>query len=243
MRLTVRKWQTRQLVGIVPSLNRNVALTKISEQKLNRLEQLVFENRGFSAVQCKNRLNLQASTRTVQKYLRILGWKKIRSKYCQFVSIKNRVERIIYSSFCIATNDKFANSIFIDESTIQADTNSNKVWYKPIPGETRHGLIGKYQHPDSVHVLGGISRNGKTPLIIFRGKLNSSYFCELAEEFLLPFIQEKYPINHRLHMDNAPSHSSAQTRNFLNNEGVLHFKTPAQSPDLNPIKARLNWCK
>ena len=39
MRLTVRKWQTRQLVGIVPSLNRNVALTKISEQKLNRLEQ------------------------------------------------------------------------------------------------------------------------------------------------------------------------------------------------------------
>ena len=101
----------------------------------------------------------------------------------------------------------------------------------------------KYKKVNINIQMDGISRNGKTPLIIFRGKLNSSYFCELAEEFLLPFIQEKYPINHRLHMDNAPSHSSAQTRNFLNNEGVLHFKTPAQSPDLNPIKARLNWCK
>ncbi len=42
-------------------------------------------------------------------------------------------------------------------------------------------------------------------------------------------------------MDNAVSHISGETVAFLNSNGINWFKTPAQSPDLNPIE--LVWLK
>ncbi len=54
------------------------------------------------------------SHRSIRRYLNALGWKKIRSKYFQVVSKKNRLERIAYANMDLAFNDKFYNSIFIE---------------------------------------------------------------------------------------------------------------------------------
>jgi transposase len=37
-------------------------------------------------------------------------------------------------------------------------------------------------------------------------------------------------------MDNARPHVAKHTREFLNSNNINHFKSPAQSPDLNPIE-------
>ena len=37
-------------------------------------------------------------------------------------------------------------------------------------------------------------------------------------------------------MDNAPCHSSAYSNRFIAQNAINHFKTQAQSPDLNPIE-------
>ena len=109
---------------------------------------------------------------TRPKYFNIMGWKKIRTKYCQFVSRKNRIERLIYADFCLSINYTYDCTIFIDESTVQASKNAHRRWYKPgLEGETRIGLVEKYTHPYSVHVIGGISRLGATELIVFKGTL------------------------------------------------------------------------
>ena len=84
-------------------------------------------------------------------------------------------------------------------------------------------------------MIGGISRWGRTELIIFDGKLNSTGFCQCLQIFLLPFINEHQQY-HRLHMDNAPSHTANSTREFIELNHVNHFKTPAQSPKLMPIE-------
>ena len=52
-------------------------------------------------------------------YLNIMGWEKIRTKYCQAVSLKNRRECIAFATMARHFKDPFDNSIFIDESTIQ----------------------------------------------------------------------------------------------------------------------------
>ena len=44
-------------------------------------------------------------------------------------------------------------------------------------------------------------------------------------------------------MDNAPSHSSTRTKNLLRNREISHLKTPAQSPDMNPIELVWNDMK
>ena len=53
---------------------------------------------------------------------------------------------------------------------------------------------------------------------------------------MLPFIREKFADSHFVHMDNAPSHTSMSTSNYFQNMGISHFRTPAQSPDFNPIE-------
>ncbi len=113
------------------------------------------------------------SHRSIRRYLNALGWKNIRSKYCQVVSKKNRLERIAFANVALAFNDKFLNSILIDESTVQSTKNAHKIWNKKFPDETRLGLIEKFSLPESVHVIVGISRRGPTPLIIFKSKFKS----------------------------------------------------------------------
>ena len=170
----------------------------------------------------KQRQNLWVSSRTVQKYLNILGWRRVRTKYCQLVSPKNRIERFFFAKVSLEFEDKFLDSIFIDESTVQMNKNASTIWYKVISGETRLGLIGKYKHAASVHILGGISRKGPTSLVIFQGRFKE--------------VRSNYPEHHRLHIDNASAHTAIKTRIFINENSINHFKTPAQSPDLIPIE-------
>ena len=66
---------------------------------------------------------------------------------------------------------------------------------------------------------------------------------DVCDMYLVPFIREKFPDLHLLHMDNAPSHSAASSTAYLLDRGIFHFKTPAQSPDLNPIELVWNDLK
>ena len=69
---------------------------KITEAELETLDQLIILNKETTALQAKRELNIRATPRSVQNYLNKLGWKKIVIRHCQFVSDKNRIERIIF---------------------------------------------------------------------------------------------------------------------------------------------------
>ena len=144
------------------------------------------------------------------------------------MSLKNRVERIIFARICKETNENFDHSIFSDETTVQMDTNANRIWYKKFPDETRIGLIGQYKHPTSFYCIGAISRRGPSQLLVFDGHLNGPGFRDACESFLVPFIEETFPDFHMLHMDNAPSHAAGATSAYMRDAGIFHFKTPAQ---------------
>jgi hypothetical protein len=53
----------------------------------------------------------------------------------------------------LAFNDKFFNSICLDESIVQATKKAHKIRNKTFPDETIIGLIEKYSNPQSVHYI------------------------------------------------------------------------------------------
>lgn len=180
----------------------------------------------------------------MQKYLNKLGWRKISTRFCQFVSNKNRIERVIYCNLCKTHKELFKFSIFLDECIVAMDKNGKFQWYKKgLKGETRSGLQAKYKHAASVNILGGISRRGATKLMIFTGHLNAPGFRYLEDLFIVPFVTEVYPDYHRLHLDNASYHVTDTTVEWLERNDLNHFKSPAQSPDLNPIELVWNDMK
>ena len=61
-------------------------------------------------------------------------------------------------------------------------------------------------------------------------------FCDILDETLLPFLEEKFPTGHRYMQDNDPKHTSVYAQQFLRDSHVNWWRTPAESPFLNPIE-------
>jgi len=87
-----------------------------------------------------------------------------------------------------------------------------------------------------VHVWAGISLRGRTSICIFDGIMNAELYVNILESTLLPFIEEVYPESHKFMQDNDPKHTSNRAVEFMEEKGVNWWRTPAESPDLNPIE-------
>ena len=86
-------------------------------------------------------------------------------------------------------------------------------------------------HPVKVHVWAGISRSEAT-------KVKASWTGserQNSQANLLPFIKTTFPFSHRFMQDNNPKQTSAYALEFMQQEGINWWKTPAESTDLKPI--------
>ena len=96
--------------------------------------------------------------------------------------------------------------------------------------------IHRPKHPLKVHVWAGISMQGRTSICIFDGIMKKELFVEILNSSLLPSIHALYPNGHRLMQDNDPKHTSGYASQWMVDHGVNWWKTPPESPDINPIE-------
>ena len=66
--------------------------------------------------------------------------------------------------------------------------------------------------------------------------MKKELFVSILEGTLLLFITAVYPSQHRFMQDNDPKHSSGYASDWLRINSIYWWKTPAESPDLNPIE-------
>ena len=72
--------------------------------------------------------------------------------------------------------------------------------------------------------------------MIFDGIMTATQYGDILSASLVPFIREHYPLGHRLYQDNDPKHTSRYIKDFFLENGIEWWKSPAESPDLNPIE-------
>jgi len=171
------------------------------------------------------------SLSTILRSRKQLGWNFRGSAYCQLIREANKIKRL---EFALAnSNDTFEDVIWSDESTIQLETHRRRCYRKR--GEKPH-LKPRPKHPIKVHVWAGISKKGATGICIFEGTMDAALFCDILRRTLLPFISEKFPGSHRLMQDNDPKHTSRAAQQFYATVGINWWRTPPESPDINPIE-------
>ena len=82
----------------------------------------------------------------------------------------------------------------------------------------------------------GISVKGATAICIFEGTMDADRYIQILRRTLLPFLHEVMPEGCRFMQDNDPKHTSKRVHDFLEAEAINWWKTPAKSPDCNPIE-------
>lgn len=130
-------------------------------------------------------------------------------------------------------------------------------------------VIQKVRKGQKLHVYGGITRYGPTPLVRVTGTtgLPKQYFKKGKEGVLVPYagvgaqefqdtmrkqlvpkaerILRKHKAGKGMYLiDGAPAHTAKTTKNFLRSRNIQWLKNwPPNSPDLNPIENVWAWLK
>ncbi|KAJ8027043.1 Transposable element Tc1 transposase [Holothuria leucospilota] len=73
--------------------------------------------------------------------------------------------------------------------------------------------------------------------------MRQEFFVDILKDALLPFGRKLFPEGFRLMQDNDPKHSSLFDRRYMEEAGIHWWKTPPESPDLNPIEKLWNELK
>lgn len=66
--------------------------------------------------------------------------------------------------------------------------------------------------------------------------MDADMYVNILSQTLLPFLHEVYPEGARFMQDNYPKHTSRRAVKFFDDNDINWWRTPPESPDLNPIE-------
>ena len=228
--MTVQRYQSHGTTLRKPGSGRPFKLRpeilKIIEDRLN-------EDDETTAVQLKKMLGergYDVSKQTIIRARKILGWTFHGSCYCQLIRPRNKERRMEWATENL--HNDFEDVVWTDESMIQLE-NHRTFSYRKVGAPPKPKARAK--HPYKVMVWAGISWKGATHICLLNSSIDSSGYQEILTTHLVPFLEKVLP-GGQFQQDNAPCHTSVSTRQLLERHNIRWFRTPPESPDLNPIE-------
>ncbi len=183
---------------------------------------------------------LPISPRTVRNRLRERAIRPRRPAIRPVLLRRHRVARLDWCRRHLRfTRRDWAGILFTDESRVHLDSSDGRSRVYRRVGERfcdacvvqRRSFGG-----GSVMIWGGITANGRTPLVVVNGNLNAlRYRDEILRTHVVPFVQEQQR-HITLQQDNARPHTARVAMDFLAQQNVDVLPWPAVSPDMSPIE-------
>ncbi|KAJ4425550.1 hypothetical protein ANN_27745 [Periplaneta americana] len=256
---TVSKWKN-QTDGSVSDAKRSGRPSKASPQTERKIREWVKDKVGVETRAVAKRLNFSEYYRSINKNISHITI----SRHCgsQDWSRRSYVPRIkpMLSEKKISNRVKFCESLpkegYTDARILRAHilfTDESPVELHSIPNRQNARIrtadpssIKPMQVPKfgvKIMVAGGISRYGKTQLVIVNEKktVNGEYYCAHILPAYSKVLRDitKFPKQHIafLMQDGARAHTAKSTLDTIKNSGIKVWTDwPGNSPDLNPIE-------
>lgn len=224
--------------GGISDLPRRKRPRKLTSEMLEIIDSALKQNDELTSEQLRCHLQerfplLRVSLPTIKRARKEKGWVCTRPHYCQIVRDLNKRKRFLWCHHLKNTNEKYENVVFTDECTVQLECHSRLCFRKQRQPRV---LKPRAKHPVKIHVWGGISSRGATNVVMFSGIMDAPRYQQILEAGLVPFLNECFPDGHRVQQDNDPKHRSNRIAKFFTEKRIVWWRTPPESPDLNPIE-------
>ncbi|RWR99611.1 hypothetical protein B4U79_01338 [Dinothrombium tinctorium] len=170
----------------------------------------------------------KVSGRTVQRYLKSIGWTKLVPFKSPYLTARMKATRVQWCKDHIDLD--WSNVFFSDESLFQLYRITQRQWEK-----TRQA-IAVPKHSPAVMVWGAMSARGLSPIAFIPGHIDSTKYAIVMDHNLLDTMNTLYPDGWLYQQDNAPVHTSKLTKKWFEDHGVRLITWPPGSTDLNPIE-------
>ena len=239
LRSLQRLWSKFQKVHTVRDLPRATRPRLLTTEMVSALENYLRNDDEMTGRKLKTKLSEtfsnfpSVSLATIKRYRKECGWVCTRPHYCQLIRDANKIKRKEWCQQQLDNDEQFENIIFTDECTVQLDHHARLCFRKENAPRV---LKQRAKHPAKIHIWGGISMRGATRLIMFKGNMNAIRYGKIVEAGLVPFVRAIFPDGHRLQQDNDPKHCSKYIKRLFKFHDIYWWKTPAESPDLNPVE-------
>ena len=239
LRSLERLWRKFQAVHTILDLPRATRPRLLTREMVLAMEDLLRNDDEMTARRLKTKLSENfptfpdVSLATIKRNRKESGWVCTRPHYCQLIRDENKRKRKEWCQQQLDNDERFYDVIFTDECTVQLDHHGRLCFRKE---KERRILKQRAKHPAKIHIWGGISMREATRLIMFKGNMNAIKYGKIVEAGLVPFIRTVYPDGHRLQQDNDPRHRSNYIKRLFKFHDIYWWKTPAESPDLNPVE-------
>lgn len=137
------------------------------------------------------------------------------------------------------STEQWNKIIFTDEKRFSLDGPDGNARYWRDKNKDPRTFSKRHSGGGSIMIWAGFSIKGKTELAFIDEKMTSLQYCNVLEEFLLPFAYHFHGTAENdwtlLH-DGARVHTANLTKQYLSEINASVLPWPAKSPDLNPIE-------
>jgi len=190
------------------------------------------DSQKITANKIKINCDVDASVRTIQKALSVLGFGY--GKVPKKLPLKpaHKTKRVELARDWIADNLINKNIVFSDEKRFSFDGPDNWFsWYDPMDPPSR---IKRQLKGGGIMVWGMTLPSGKIRVRKLEGRVDSSVYTSLLKHHVKPYLNSELGEgNYFLQQDNCKVHVSKETKKYLNSAGIKTFEWPSMSPDMN----------
>lgn len=175
------------------------------------------------------------SDRSIRRIRRQENYHPVHSKIHWTNNLTQAARRFQFASTHLS--DDWHNVIFTDEKKFAIDQ-SGRVFWIPIGSARPKTFISQVKF--HINVFGAIWYNGRSDLVLIRGRTNSSTYLEHVETVLNSYLR-KVRDYFLIHDRTTWSHTNI-VHTWLNNNRITCMDDyPSVSPELNAIESVWGW--
>jgi len=198
----------------------------------------------MTAPAIKKELDINISSRTVQRRLVEKGLHGRISRVVPALSLKNIKDRLNFARQYVSWNGQegsknWRNILWSDESKVNMCGSDGKHYVRRpalMEFHTKYTKKSLKHGGGNIKVWGCFSWYGIGPLFWIKENMDAIRYVEILENVMHPYAVMNMPLVWLYQQDNDPKHTSKLAKAWFVTKDVSLFRWPSQSPDLNPIE-------